>query len=141
VKDIVNRSIRDVACAKLPLLIIGQELELEKRYNERIGRGSWKVFASFRFLLCVFQDLCPLFVKDGELEAALQHVGGGSEILELRETIRQRLLKVMQLLEDESKLDESIIKLRIGEVHKIISELCSKNFPWLLELLNAVKKL
>lgn len=140
-KNIINRSVYDVVCAKLPLKIIGQEIKLEKEFNDRIGRGDRKAFANFRDLLSAFQGTCSLFAKDGELEAALLCVCGGSEVVGLRETIRQKLLKTTELLDDdESKLDEGEIKLRITETHKIIAELRAESFPRLLDSLWAVKK-
>ncbi len=139
-KSIVERSIRDVSRAGLPLKIIGCEIDLEKEYDERIGKGNEKAFMNFRILLCVFRDICSLFVRDEELEAALPCVLGGSKVVEVRETVRQKLLKIMQLLEDNSELNESSMKLRIVEISKTICELRGESFPRLLELLTAVKK-
>jgi len=141
VKNIINRRIREVACARIPLTVIGKEMELEKEFNERFGQVSRKTFGMFRDLLRVFRSICSLFSKDGDLETALPSICGGSEVIELRETIRQRLLKVMELLErDGSKLDETTMKLLIVENHNIISELRSESFPRLLDLLRSMKK-
>lgn len=140
-KKIINRSIRDVVCATLPLKTIGQEVELEKEFNEQFEQVSPRTFGMFRDLLHAFQGTCSLFNKDEKLELALSDVHGGSEVINFRETVRQRLLKVTEILDNESKLDENTIKLRIIEVHKIISELRVDSFPRLLDQLRTVKKI
>ena len=140
-RNIVNRSICDVVCAMLPLTTIGIEVELEKEFNERFEQVSCKTFGMFRDLLWAFQGTCSLFAKDEKLELAISGVHGGSEVINYRETVRQRLLKITELLDHDGKLDENTIKLRIIEVHRIISELRGESFPRLLDQLKVVKKI